>query len=119
MEAVVLESLSPDDEDVVDSIVDEVDDDPLNVDNNDSNNTVVRQISDANVETPIAQSVKLIDHRTQLPTPRPNHVDAGLIEMMWRNVGKDLTKVSLPITLNEPLSALQVNGLILIFKINS
>ena len=45
--------------------------------------------------------------RVKLPCHRPN-VDVSLWNILKKNIGKDLSKVAMPVTLNEPLNALQV-----------
>ncbi|KAK7507619.1 hypothetical protein BaRGS_00001554 [Batillaria attramentaria] len=45
--------------------------------------------------------------RTTLPVPKPETPDISLWNLLYRNIGKDLTKISMPVTLNEPLSMLQ------------
>ena len=45
--------------------------------------------------------------RTKLPTPKPSTEDLSLWNLMKRNIGKDLSKVSMPVVLNEPIGMLQ------------
>lgn len=45
--------------------------------------------------------------RSKLPVPRPDTGDVSLWNLLCKNIGKDLTKISMPVTLNEPLSSLQ------------
>lgn len=45
--------------------------------------------------------------RSQLPTPKPSTEDLSLWNLMKRNIGKDLSKVSMPVVLNEPIGMLQ------------
>ena len=47
--------------------------------------------------------------RSKLPVPKPDQGDVSLWNLLFRNIGKDLTKISMPVTLNQPLSMLQVN----------
>ena len=49
--------------------------------------------------------------RSVLPCPRPPNADISVMSLLYRNIGKDLSKLSMPITMNEPLSMLQVNSL--------
>lgn len=49
--------------------------------------------------------------REKLPAPMTQQ-DTGLISLLTRNIGKDLTRISMPVTLNEPLNTLQVNRFI-------
>ncbi|KAK7078739.1 hypothetical protein SK128_020462, partial [Halocaridina rubra] len=45
--------------------------------------------------------------RTRLPAPRPLTEDFSLWNFLYKNIGKDLSKVCMPVTLNEPLNMLQ------------
>nr|XP_039251673.1 oxysterol-binding protein-related protein 6-like isoform X2 [Styela clava] len=45
--------------------------------------------------------------RTKLPCYRPEGGDFSLWNILRKNIGKDLSRVSMPVTLNEPLNALQ------------
>ncbi|XP_015919304.1 oxysterol-binding protein-related protein 6 isoform X2 [Parasteatoda tepidariorum] len=45
--------------------------------------------------------------RSKLPAPKPDMGDFSLCNLLFKNIGKDLSKVSMPVTLNEPLSVLQ------------
>ncbi len=44
--------------------------------------------------------------RSKLPMPRPD-VDISLWGLLCKNIGKDLSKISMPVTLNEPVNMLQ------------
>ncbi|XP_022111508.1 oxysterol-binding protein-related protein 6-like isoform X2 [Acanthaster planci] len=46
--------------------------------------------------------------RTQLPAPQPDTSGLSLWNILKKNIGKDLSKISMPVALNEPLSMLQV-----------
>ena len=46
--------------------------------------------------------------RCVLPVPRPEDANVSLWGLLRKNIGKDLSKISMPVTLNEPLSLLQV-----------
>lgn len=46
--------------------------------------------------------------RSKLPAPKMPGGDVGLVQLLTRNIGKDLTRISMPVTLNEPLSMLQL-----------
>lgn len=46
--------------------------------------------------------------RTKLPTPRPDTEGLSLWNLLCKNIGKDLSQVSMPVALNEPLNMLQV-----------
>lgn len=45
--------------------------------------------------------------RTKLPAPRPNTEGCSLWNILCKNIGKDLSQVSMPVALNEPLNMLQ------------
>ncbi|XP_058045632.1 oxysterol-binding protein-related protein 6 isoform X6 [Ahaetulla prasina] len=45
--------------------------------------------------------------RTCLPTPSPDTSNINLWNILRNNIGKDLSKVSMPVELNEPLNTLQ------------
>ncbi|KAG9346244.1 hypothetical protein JZ751_008069 [Albula glossodonta] len=45
--------------------------------------------------------------RTTLPAPGPDNSHIGLMTILYNNIGKDLSRVSMPIPLNEPVSLLQ------------
>ncbi|XP_041375057.1 oxysterol-binding protein-related protein 6-like [Gigantopelta aegis] len=52
-------------------------------------------------------SVYPTGRRSKLPAPRPDTGDISLWNLLYKNIGKDLTKISMPVTLNEPLCTLQ------------
>ncbi|KAJ8264655.1 hypothetical protein GJAV_G00152180 [Gymnothorax javanicus] len=45
--------------------------------------------------------------RTTLPAPGPDNSHIGLMTILYNNIGKDLSRVSMPIPLNEPVCLLQ------------
>ena len=47
--------------------------------------------------------------RTQLPAPQPDTSGLSLWNILKKNIGKDLSKIAMPVALNEPLSMLQVS----------
>lgn len=47
--------------------------------------------------------------RTKLPSPKPDTEGLSLWNLLCKNIGKDLSQVSMPVALNEPLNMLQVN----------
>ncbi|XP_050388656.1 oxysterol-binding protein-related protein 6 isoform X1 [Patella vulgata] len=55
----------------------------------------------------ILTSVFPTGRRSKLPVPQPDSGDISLWNLLYKNIGKDLTKISMPVTLNEPLSSLQ------------
>ena len=46
--------------------------------------------------------------RTILPAPQPDTSHLSLWNILKKNIGKDLSKIAMPVALNEPLSMLQV-----------
>lgn len=53
-------------------------------------------------------STNMTGRRTKLPCPRPNTEGLSLWNLLCKNIGKDLSQVSMPVALNEPLNMLQV-----------
>lgn len=51
----------------------------------------------------------LTGRRTKLPVPRPDQEGLSLWNLLCKNIGKDLSQISMPVALNEPLNMLQVN----------
>ncbi|XP_068605559.1 oxysterol-binding protein-related protein 7-like [Brachionichthys hirsutus] len=45
--------------------------------------------------------------RTTLPAPGRDNSHIGIMTILYNNIGKDLSRVSMPVALNEPLSLLQ------------
>lgn len=45
--------------------------------------------------------------RSCLPSPSPDNNTISLWNILRNNIGKDLSKVAMPVHLNEPLNALQ------------
>ena len=45
--------------------------------------------------------------RTTLPSPQPSSSSVSLWNILKNNIGKDLSKVAMPVQLNEPLNTLQ------------
>merc|ERR1719468_1418350 len=56
-----------------------------------------------------AQSVldTFTGRRRELPVPLTEMEGVNLWNLLCKNIGKDLSKISMPVTLNEPLSTLQ------------
>jgi hypothetical protein len=63
---------------------------------------------DESVVSPTAASTDLftIQRRTALPAPQPQD-EGSLFSVLKKNVGKDLSTISFPVTFNEPLTLLQ------------
>ncbi|XP_017779338.1 PREDICTED: oxysterol-binding protein-related protein 3-like [Nicrophorus vespilloides] len=49
----------------------------------------------------------LTGRRTILPAPRPGTEGLSLWNLLCKNIGKDLSQISMPVALNEPLNMLQ------------
>jgi len=49
----------------------------------------------------------LTGRRRDLPVPKTETEGVNLWNLLCKNIGKDLSKISMPVTLNEPLSTLQ------------
>ena len=45
--------------------------------------------------------------RTAIPAPGADNSHIGIMTILYNNIGKDLSRVSMPIALNEPVSLLQ------------
>ncbi|XP_037296470.1 oxysterol-binding protein-related protein 3 isoform X3 [Manduca sexta] len=45
--------------------------------------------------------------RTRLPSVRPTPGGPSLWNLLYKNIGKDLSQISMPVTINEPLNMLQ------------
>lgn len=45
--------------------------------------------------------------RTTLPSPGTDNSHIGIMTILYNNIGKDLSRVSMPVALNEPVSLLQ------------
>eukprot|EP01137_Pigoraptor_chileana_P031302 Opistho-2@18946 len=67
------------------------------------------QTSDSTSSSALAavSSEPNVARRMQLPNERPPDGDVSLWSVLRKNIGKDLSKISMPVTLNEPLGALQ------------
>ncbi|KAM0749584.1 hypothetical protein T439DRAFT_327262 [Meredithblackwellia eburnea MCA 4105] len=52
------------------------------------------------------EEVKAVERRSQLPHPIAGD-EFSMLGMLRKNVGKDLSTISFPVTMNEPLSSLQ------------
>ncbi|NXP17745.1 OSBL3 protein, partial [Scytalopus superciliaris] len=88
-----------DDDSYVSDISDNVSEDNLS---NDMENE--RQTLDCISESEIGCNSK---RRTCLPAPCPNTSNISLWNILRNNIGKDLSKVAMPVELNEPLNTLQ------------
>lgn len=55
----------------------------------------------------VEEGAVLCTRRSYLPTPSPTNNTISLWNILRNNIGKDLSKVAMPVHLNEPLNALQ------------
>ncbi len=56
---------------------------------------------------PKLNSIKNTGRRTTLPAVCPDNSHVGLMTILYNNIGKDLSRVSMPAALNEPVCLLQ------------
>lgn len=78
------------------------DEDDLSSEENDTDYTAVHSVSEDQLSVSFETG-----RRSKLPVPKPDSGDISLWNLLYKNIGKDLSKISMPITLNEPLSMLQ------------
>ncbi|XP_044063382.1 oxysterol-binding protein-related protein 3 isoform X4 [Siniperca chuatsi] len=55
----------------------------------------------------VEEGTVLCQRRSFLPSPSPNNSTISLWNILRNNIGKDLSKVAMPVQLNEPLNTLQ------------
>uniref|UniRef100_A0A3Q1GUL6 Oxysterol-binding protein n=1 Tax=Acanthochromis polyacanthus TaxID=80966 RepID=A0A3Q1GUL6_9TELE len=55
----------------------------------------------------VEEGTVICQRRSCLPTPSPNNSTISLWHILRNNIGKDLSKVAMPVQLNEPLNTLQ------------
>ncbi|XP_048416463.1 oxysterol-binding protein-related protein 7 isoform X5 [Stegostoma tigrinum] len=68
----------------------------------------IQELTDDKTKDPTScRSVDGTQRRTCLPAPGPNLNHVSLWNILKNNIGKDLSKVSMPVQLNEPLNTLQ------------
>uniref|UniRef100_A0A3B4T4J5 Oxysterol-binding protein n=1 Tax=Seriola dumerili TaxID=41447 RepID=A0A3B4T4J5_SERDU len=58
-------------------------------------------------ERSVEEGAALCQRRSCLPSPSPNNSTISLWNILRNNIGKDLSKVAMPVQLNEPLNTLQ------------
>ncbi|CAH1249698.1 OSBPL6 [Branchiostoma lanceolatum] len=63
--------------------------------------------TDDSTTTAMDAGMSQTGHRSQLPCPKPETGDLSIWSIMRKNIGKDLSKVCMPVTMNEPLNTLQ------------
>uniref|UniRef100_A0A8C2U4H5 Oxysterol-binding protein n=1 Tax=Coturnix japonica TaxID=93934 RepID=A0A8C2U4H5_COTJA len=76
-------------------------------DNISEDNTSVTDISRQIVNGELTGGAFRNGRRTCLPAPSPDTSNINLWNILRNNIGKDLSKVSMPVELNEPLNTLQ------------
>ncbi|KAM4630013.1 oxysterol-binding protein-related protein 3-like isoform 2-T2 [Polymixia lowei] len=55
----------------------------------------------------VSSTAPLVRRRSALPSPSPSSSSVSLWNILRNNIGKDLSKVAMPVQLNEPLNTLQ------------
>ncbi|XP_068895073.1 oxysterol-binding protein-related protein 6-like isoform X4 [Tenebrio molitor] len=65
------------------------------------------ELNTINNSLDLTGSQGLTGRRTILPAPRPHTEGLSLWNLLSRNIGKDLSQISMPVALNEPLNVLQ------------
>ncbi|XP_016417169.1 oxysterol-binding protein-related protein 6-like [Sinocyclocheilus rhinocerous] len=92
------ENEASDDESYVSDVSDNISEDNASVTDN-----VSRQMPNGD----LASGAFRNGRRTCLPAPAPDTSNINLWNILKNNIGKDLSKVSMPVELNEPLNTLQ------------
>ncbi|XP_044744658.1 oxysterol-binding protein-related protein 3-like isoform X1 [Coccinella septempunctata] len=72
-----------------------------------SESDIGQELMPANNLLEITGNQGLTGRRTMLPVPRPPTEGLSLWNLLSRNIGKDLSQISMPVALNEPLNVLQ------------
>lgn len=55
----------------------------------------------------LPSNARVSGRRTVLPAHSTDNSHIGILAILYNNIGKDLSRVSMPVALNEPLSLLQ------------
>ncbi|XP_026144113.1 oxysterol-binding protein-related protein 3-like isoform X3 [Carassius auratus] len=55
----------------------------------------------------LASNAQVSGRRTALPAHSTDNSHIGILNILYNNIGKDLSRISMPVALNEPLSLLQ------------
>ncbi|XP_048048802.1 oxysterol-binding protein-related protein 6 isoform X1 [Megalobrama amblycephala] len=92
------ENEASDDESYVSDVSDNISEDNASVTDN-----VSRQMPNGDLSSGAFRNGR----RTCLPAPAPDTSNINLWNILKNNIGKDLSKVSMPVELNEPLNTLQ------------
>ncbi|KAK9892005.1 hypothetical protein WA026_018193 [Henosepilachna vigintioctopunctata] len=72
-----------------------------------SESDIGQELMPSNNSLEIPGNQGLTGRRTMLPVPRPPTEGLSLWNLLSRNIGKDLSQISMPVALNEPLNVLQ------------
>ncbi len=74
-------------------------------------NNKIKDVSKESAAAPIPPSAstltRMTGRRQELPAMKADTSGVNLWNLLCKNIGKDLSKISMPVTLNEPLSVLQ------------
>ncbi|XP_069839115.1 oxysterol-binding protein-related protein 6 isoform X2 [Dendropsophus ebraccatus] len=92
------ENEASDDESYISDVSDNISEDNTSVADNVSRQILNGEILGSGFRT---------GRRTSLPAPSPDTSNINLWNILRNNIGKDLSKVSMPVELNEPLNTLQ------------
>ncbi|CAH2305848.1 oxysterol-binding -related 6 isoform X8 [Pelobates cultripes] len=92
------ENEASDDESYISDVSDNISEDNTSVADNVSRQILNGELSGGAFRT---------GRRTSLPAPSPDTSNINLWNILRNNIGKDLSKVSMPVELNEPLNTLQ------------
>ncbi len=68
-------------------------------------------IEQENITSSVENIWEMVAQRDHLPQPAPLQRGFSIWSVLKSAIGKDLTRITLPATINEPLSALQVSYL--------
>lgn len=70
-------------------------------------NILLKSTESASLLDCVENGVPQGKRRSLLPSPSPNTSNISLWNILRNNIGKDLSKVAMPVQLNEPLNTLQ------------
>ncbi|XP_061574321.1 oxysterol-binding protein-related protein 3 isoform X4 [Cololabis saira] len=85
----------------------EVSEDDSNISDISDNISIDNFSNEMESERPNSEGAALCQRRSCLPSPSPNNSTISLWNILRNNIGKDLSKVAMPVHLNEPLNTLQ------------
>ncbi|CAK1543640.1 unnamed protein product [Leptosia nina] len=72
-----------------------------------SDNSEAAMVAVEQVSGPTENGSEQWTRRRVLPAPRPTPGGPSLWNLLYKNIGKDLSQISMPVTINEPLNMLQ------------